>query len=34
MEQNGGYATLGHLYENVLDVAGCEWKTKTRMALP
>jgi len=29
MEQNGGYATLGHLYENVLDVVGCEWKTKT-----
>jgi hypothetical protein len=32
MEQNGGYATLGHLYERVLDVAGCEWKTKTPFA--
>jgi len=32
MEQNGGYATLGHLYEHVLDVPGCEWKTKTPFA--
>ena len=32
MEQNGGYATLGHLYQNVLKVPGCEWKTKTPFA--
>jgi len=32
MEENGGYATLGHLYQNVLKVPGCEWKTKTPFA--
>jgi hypothetical protein len=32
MEQNGGYATFGHLYERVLDVPGCEWKTRTPLA--
>lgn len=32
MENNGGYATLGHLYENVLKVKGCEWKTQTPFA--
>jgi hypothetical protein len=32
MEQNGGYATLGQLYERVLDVPGCEWKTRTPFA--
>jgi hypothetical protein len=32
MEENGGYATLGHLYQNVLKVPGCEWKTKTPYA--
>ena len=32
MEESGGYATLGHLYEHVLDVPGCEWKTKTPFA--
>jgi len=32
MEENGGFATLGHLYQNVLKVKGCEWKTKTPFA--
>jgi len=32
MEENGGYATLGHLYQNVLKVPDCEWKTKTPFA--
>jgi hypothetical protein len=32
MEENGGYATLGHLYQNALKVPGCEWKTKTPFA--
>lgn len=32
MEQNGGYATLVHLYQHVLDVPGCDWKTKTPFA--
>jgi len=32
MEQNGGYATLGYLYEHVLDVPDCDWKTKTPFA--
>ena len=32
MEENGGYATLGYLYQNVLKVPGCEWKTKTPFA--
>lgn len=32
MKENGGYATLGHLNQNVLRVEGCEWKTKTPFA--
>jgi hypothetical protein len=32
MEENGGYATLGYLYQNVLKVPDCEWKTKTPFA--
>jgi len=32
MEENGGYATLGYLYQNALKVRGCEWKTKTPFA--
>lgn len=32
MEENGGFATLGHLYNNVLKVTGCKWKTKTPYA--
>ena len=32
MEDNGGFATLGHLYQNVLKVPGCDWKTKTPFA--
>lgn len=32
MEENGGYATLGSLYQNVLKVPGVEWKTKTPFA--
>lgn len=32
MEQNGGYATLGFLNQNVLNIADCEWKTKTPFA--
>lgn len=32
MEKNGGYATLGFLYQNVLKVPGVNWKTKTPFA--
>ena len=32
MEENGGYATLGHLYQNVLKISECQWKTKTPFA--
>ena len=32
MNENGGYATLGHLYQYVLKVPGCNWKTKTPFA--
>ncbi len=35
MEENGGYATLGYLYENVLkflERSGIHWKTKTPFA--
>jgi hypothetical protein len=32
MEENGGYATLGFLNQNVLKVEGCGWKTKTPFA--
>lgn len=29
MEKNGGYATLGELYREVLDLRGVKWGTKT-----
>jgi hypothetical protein len=32
MEQNGGFATLGHLYQNVLKIPDCKWGTKTPFA--
>jgi len=32
MEENGGFATLGHLYQSVLRVPGCKWGTKTPFA--
>jgi len=32
MEQNGGYATLGFLYEKAIRVRGVVWKTKTPFA--
>jgi hypothetical protein len=32
MEENGGFATLGYLYQNALTVKGCEWGTKTPYA--
>lgn len=32
MRHNGGFATLGFLYENVLQAADVEWKTKTPFA--
>ena len=32
MQENGGYATLGHLNQHVLQVPGCEWNTKTPFA--
>lgn len=32
MEENGGYATLGLLYQKVLYVPGVVWKTKTPFA--
>ncbi|MBU4321491.1 MAG: hypothetical protein L6246_00050 [Thermodesulfovibrionales bacterium] len=32
MEGNGGYATLGYLYQNALKIRACEWKTKTPFA--
>lgn len=32
MEKNGGYATLGYLYENTLKVPNVIWKTKTPYA--
>lgn len=32
MEEHGGYANFARLYENVLKVPGCEWKTKTPYA--
>ncbi|MBU0701204.1 hypothetical protein KKE26_07945 [bacterium] len=32
MKENGGYATLGFLNQNVLKIKGCEWKTKTPFA--
>jgi hypothetical protein len=32
MQQNGGYATLGQLYQAVLKIPDCIWKTKTPFA--
>jgi len=32
MQSNGGYSTLGHLYQKVLQVPNVEWKTKTPFA--
>jgi len=32
MKKNGGFATLSYLYENVLTIKECEWKTKTPFA--
>jgi len=32
MEQNGGFATLGYLNQEVLKVPDVEWKTKTPFA--
>ncbi len=32
MKEKGGYATLGYLYENALQVGGVKWKTKTPYA--
>jgi hypothetical protein len=32
MEQSGGYATLGQLYQAVPKIPDCKWKTKTPFA--
>ncbi|MDQ3804673.1 MAG: hypothetical protein M3416_12680 [Acidobacteriota bacterium] len=32
MKDNGGYATLGHLYRTAPKIPGSEWKTKTPFA--
>jgi hypothetical protein len=32
MQDNGGYATLAYLYQNVLKIKECNWKTKTPLA--
>lgn len=32
MVENGGFATLGHLYQYALRIPECEWKTKTPYA--
>ncbi|MFZ5979661.1 MAG: hypothetical protein ACOYVF_03435, partial [Candidatus Zixiibacteriota bacterium] len=32
MDENGGYATLVHLYQHVLKVPDCSWETKTPFA--
>ena len=32
MEENGGFATLGFLNQNVLKIKNCDWKTKTPFA--
>ncbi|MCK4348129.1 MAG: hypothetical protein KAW47_05880 [Thermoplasmatales archaeon] len=29
IDENGGFATLGYLYQHALKVQGCTWKTKT-----
>lgn len=32
MKDNYGFATLGYLYQNVLKIKNCEWKTQTPFA--
>lgn len=32
MRENGGFATLGHLYRTALKILGCQWGTKTPFA--
>jgi len=32
MEENGGYSTVGLLYQEVLNIPGAKWKTKTPFA--
>ena len=32
MRENGGYATLGHLYRTATRMPGCKWGTKTPFA--
>ena len=32
MEENGGFATLGFLNQDVLKIKNCDWKTKTPFA--
>jgi hypothetical protein len=32
MQDNGGYATLGHLYRTATRIPGCHWGTKTPFA--
>jgi len=32
MRQNGGFATLGYLYQAALKIPGCNWGTKTPFA--
>lgn len=32
MRRNGGYATLGHLYQTAISIPGCNWGTKTPFA--
>lgn len=32
MRENGGYATLGHLYRTVLKIPDCHWGTQTPFA--
>jgi hypothetical protein len=32
LRQNGGYATLGQLYQDALKIPDCKWKTKTPFA--
>lgn len=32
LKQNGGYASLGQLYQDVMKISDCEWKTKTPFA--
>jgi len=29
MKQNGGYATLGQLYQTAIKIPDCKWGTKT-----